>query len=75
MVRMQTVYLHYMIVQRCLAQMERTPNECPGPGTGVNGTCLLEASGRLDMAVFQGYFPCVTQHALCIMYHLRFTAV
>jgi len=31
MVRIQTVDLHYMIVQRCLAQMERAPNECPGP--------------------------------------------
>src|SRR5450759_2835740 len=35
MVRIQTVDLHYMIVQRCLAQMERAPNECPGPGSGA----------------------------------------
>jgi len=34
-VRAQTVYLQYMIAQRCLAQMERAPNECPGPGSGA----------------------------------------
>jgi len=75
MVRAQTVYLEYMIVQGCLAQMNKGPHVCPGSESGVNRTCLLEASDRLDMAVFQGYFPCVTRHALCTMYHLRFTAV
>src|SRR5664280_225967 len=36
MVEVQAVYLHYIIVQHGLEQMQRAPNERPGPGTGVS---------------------------------------
>lgn len=31
--------------------------------------------GKLDMAAFQDYVPCVTQYALCIMRHPRYVTM
>src|SRR5450756_2971662 len=56
MVRIQIVYLEYMIVQGCLAQMKKDTDVCPWSESGVTGTyliaiSLLEASGRSTHAV------------------------